>query len=168
MTSRVSEGVTGMLEWCAERAAYDGFTRTVLPLLRSITEPYVTKRLGLTPTASGEGAAPVPMSCQEPWFIEECELLRLNRSFKTCLASNIIWLDAMYYVNLPGRVAVVNHPNADVVKAGFFWLKQLANAIVKAEQLVTSDPIKYGDLKKILETAYYLDEQLPREILVDP
>ena len=121
MTRSTSEGVDGMLRWCAQRAGYDSYTRTVIPLLESITDQFVCTRLGLTPAASGDTARPVPMTCEEPWFQEECELLRLNRVFKSSLASALIWLDAMFYVGLPGKIAVINHPNEEVIIAGFRW-----------------------------------------------
>ena len=163
MCTAASEGPDASLIWCAKRSAFASFAETALPLLASIHEPYSCQRLGLTPPAGGDGGRPVAFDCAEPWFLQERELLFQNRRFKSALTSNLIWLEAMFYVNFPCRVVVVYHPDLHEIKKGFLWMRKLSNAIVKAEALVKSDPAKFAALKNILETIYYLGEQTPRE-----
>ena len=163
MLEETKKGVPGMLQWSADRANFGCCPKVVLPLLRGSQQSHLLDKLEMMPLRQ----TPIPMTCRDPWFLDEIALLKLVRVFYTNLGINMLWMEAQYAICFPHKLAIMNHQEPEQVKNGCAYMKKLADAIGTAEALVKANPKDREDLKNILETCYYLDERFAREVIIE-
>jgi hypothetical protein len=161
MCRQMQRGSEGMIEWRADRSAGGSWRRTVKPLLEQTQNKTLWRNLGLRPNTS----RPVSMDCEEQWFLDEIETVSMARVFNDCLAADMVWLEAMHVLSIPHKIPIVKHTNARRKTLGCQYMQRLAQAIAKAERNVRENPLRFQELKALLQRVHYLGEQFPRSCL---
>lgn len=161
MLHKMKQGVDGMIEFHADRACLGSYKRTIVPLLRSSLDPNVLQKLGFRQNLTN----PVPQNCTEEWYKMELAIIRMKRKFDHCLAADMIWLDAQFFLTLPSKIPALLHSDATKAGNASKYMLLLTNAIVRAEALVKEDAVLRRDLQDLLTKCYYVGEQFARECM---
>ena len=143
----------------ARRAKCAVWVDTITPLLQSRNNPNVWKKLGLR----SKQAVPIDPDTQAPWFLLECQIVEQYCEFVVEEASGFLWDQLPYAMTFPFVLGAMNLPNVDERKERCTFMERLCKACKKAEDKVTKNPQANRDFKiKILDKAYFLDNQLAR------
>ncbi len=151
-------GAAGLAEWAATRSSgSDHWWETAKQVVKMSQNKNLFSRLGLSPSSS----TPLPFDIDIPWLKEEKDVLRKVQSFAIALASNVVWSEVMFWLNLPHAAAVLLNPNREKREQDMKRLKELITAVEKAERLAIQDPA----LRDCLEDLGWNAQPLAREIM---
>ena len=152
-------GKDGFMRYASERAAGKWYSATVIPLLCSSSDASVmVDKLGLTPRQ----AHPVSMDCKEQWFLDEIDFVKQYRTFTVNLAFHESWSQLMYTMCFPQKMEVMAHTCPKMRQLGCMYMKRLTAAIVKAEELCTTNPAAHEKLRTFLNQASFIGEYFSR------
>ncbi|CAE8627865.1 unnamed protein product [Polarella glacialis] len=151
-------GAAGLAEWAATRSSGTlRWWRTARNILKMSQNRNLFARLGLSPSSS----SPLGFDNGASWLEEEKAVLGKVHSFSIALASNVVWSEVMFWMNLPHAAAVLLHPDRQKRETEMKCLKELILAVEKAERLAPQDPA----LRECLEDLAWNVQPLPREIM---
>ena len=131
---------------------------TALEILGALHDDSLMQRLGMAPAA--EAPAEAPLQC-EGWAGMEAKLLGIIHDFSCALAGELIWTHAYYHWCFPFCAAVYLLPTETEREQGCNKLREIADAIIKAEAVERPS----AALKQCLWDLSWHREQLPRHLL---
>jgi hypothetical protein len=152
-----------MREWAAGRAAGAWYVHHVAPLLASIHSDEVTNRLWLTPQSD----EPVPVDCEEPWFLDECAAMGQFTDWIVQLGYCEIWQNLPFFITLPGMMQAMGSEKESRRKMSAAWMRRLTEAIMWAEKQCSEDPSKtQASLRRLLQVASFIGNKFARYLMV--
>jgi hypothetical protein len=151
------EGQLSMARWSARRSAGEWWV-TVAAMFASLHNADTLSRFGLTPPCG----FPVPVECEEPWFVEEIKLLAVYRKFLVELGAARCWSQSMYIFTFPHMFVVCMHENEQEKLSGAKCMKAVFSVVMAVETMRPRPKI----LDQVLADVGYNTNQFVRELWV--
>ena len=147
------QGLESMLEWCAQRALAST-QATVIEIFRVQSSKELFKGLRL-PYCN-------PPRPYDETHSDDIALTEKAARFSTHLAANYGWGEMLHYYTLPLAATSLIAQNVEDRERGMRHLKRVIDAIIKAEEMVHTNP----SIQPLLRDIAFVEETLAREIMI--